>query len=96
MRKSRIRIFLEKRGYFGNHLREFGEKGVNFDIQCFTLKNGGSFGMKRQCFTTKKKSVFYHEKGVVFELKSQCFVTKKKKKKVIFKLENKDGYHFFQ
>ncbi len=28
-----------------------------------------------------------------FELKSQCFATKKG---VIFKLENKDGYHFFQ
>ncbi len=30
--------FLRKRGYFGTHLREFGEKGGNFDVHCFTMK----------------------------------------------------------
>ncbi len=30
--------FPRKRGYFGTQLREFGEKGVNFDIQCLTVK----------------------------------------------------------
>ncbi len=60
--------FPRKRRYFGTHLREFGEKGVNFDVQCFTVK----IGLKSQCFTTKKggsfwteKLVFYHEKGVL-------------------------------
>ncbi len=32
-------------------------------------ENGGSFGLKSQCFTAKK--------GVNFELKSQCFIAKK-------------------
>ncbi len=27
--------FPRKRGYFSTHLREFEEKGVNFDVQCF-------------------------------------------------------------
>ncbi len=48
--------------------------------------------------------MFYHKKGVHFELKSQCFrghfELKSQcfaaKKGVIFKLENKDGYHLFQ
>ncbi len=30
--------FPRKRGYFGTQLLEFGEKGVNFDVQCFTVK----------------------------------------------------------
>ncbi len=30
--------FPRKRGYFGTHLLELGEKGVNFDVQCFTGK----------------------------------------------------------
>ncbi len=91
--------FQRKRGYFGTHLDEFGEKGIIFDVQCFTVKRG---------FIWAKKSVFYRKKGVRFGLKNQCFITKKgsfwaeksvfccKKKGVIFKLENKDGYHFFQ
>ncbi len=65
----------------------------------FHCKNGGSFVLKSQCFTTKK--------GVNFGQKSQYFITKKGlfwakksvfccKKGVIFKLENKHGYHFFQ
>ncbi len=53
--------FPRKRGYFGTYLLEFGEKGVNFDVQCFTVKKGGSFVLKSQCFTTKK--------GVHFGLK---------------------------
>ncbi len=28
--------FPRKRVYFGTHLCEFGEKDVNFDVQCFT------------------------------------------------------------
>ncbi len=40
--------------------------------------------LKSQCFTVKRGH---------FDLKSQCFATKKG---VIFKLEYKDGYHFFQ
>ncbi len=67
LRKSRIRI-PGKRGYFGTHLLEFGEKGVNFDVLCFTVKRC-SFGLKSQCFDTKK--------GVRFGLKSQCFIVKK-------------------
>ncbi len=65
----------------------------------FYCENGGSFGLKSQCFTAKKE--------VNFGLKSQCFIAKKgsfwaeksvfcSKKGVIFKLENKDGYHLFQ
>ncbi len=85
--------FPRKREYFGTHLREFGEKGVNFDVQCF------SFGLKIQCFTAKKggsfwteTSVFYREKGVVLSWKVSVLL----QKGVIFKLENKDGYNFFQ
>ncbi len=55
--------FSRKRGYFGTHLREFGEKGVNFDVQCFTVKKGGSFGMKSQCFITKTRSCFAAKRG---------------------------------
>ncbi len=36
--------FPRKRGYFGTHLREFGEKMVNFDVQCFTMKRGVHLG----------------------------------------------------
>ncbi len=50
----------------------------------FYHKKGGSF--------STEKSVFYHEKGVVLAEKSVFCC----KKGVIFKLENKDGYHFFQ
>ncbi len=62
--------FPRKRGYFGTHLCEFGEKGVNFDVQCLTVKRGGSFGLKSQCCKNWasfwiEKSVFYREKGVV-------------------------------
>ncbi len=32
--------FHRKRVYFGTHICEFGEKGVNFGVQCFTLKKG--------------------------------------------------------
>ncbi len=33
--------FPRKRGYFGIHLLEFGENGVNFDVQDFTVKKRG-------------------------------------------------------
>ncbi len=36
--------FPRKRGYFGTHLLEFGDKGVNFDVQCFTMKQGIHLG----------------------------------------------------
>ncbi len=36
--------FPRKREYFGTHLHEFGEKGVNFDVQCFTVKKGVHLG----------------------------------------------------
>ncbi len=36
--------FPRKRGYFGTHLREFGEKGVSLDVQCFTMKKGVNLG----------------------------------------------------
>ncbi len=47
------------------------KKGANFDVQCFTVKRvfSCSFGLKSQCFTTKK--------WVHFELKSRCFIAKK-------------------
>ncbi len=61
--------FPRKRGYFGTYLLEFGEKGVNFYLQCFTVKKGG--------FIWAEKSVFYLKKGVHFGLKSQCFIVKK-------------------
>ncbi len=32
--------FPRKSGYFGTDIREFGEKGVNFDVQCFNVKMG--------------------------------------------------------
>ncbi len=36
--------FPRKRGYFVTLLREFGEKGDNFDVQCFTGKMGVRLG----------------------------------------------------
>ncbi len=36
--------FLRKRGYFGTRLLVFGEKWVNFDVQCFTVKKGVHLG----------------------------------------------------
>ncbi len=63
--------FPRKRGYSGTHLRECGEKGVNFDVQCFTLKKRVHLGWKVSVLLQKRgsfwteKSVLYHEKGVV-------------------------------
>ncbi len=48
--------FPSKRGYYGTHLLECGEKLGNFDDQCFTSKNGVLCGLKSQCFTMKKGS----------------------------------------
>ncbi len=57
--------FPRKRGYFGTHLCEFGEKGVNFDVQFFYRKKGGSFGLKSQSFTAKR--------GFILGWKVKCF-----------------------
>ncbi len=78
--------FPRKMGYFGTHLHEFGEKRVNFDVQCITVNNGVHLGWKVSVLP---------QKGVNFGLKSQCFITKKRsfwaekfvfchKKRVIF------------
>ncbi len=60
--------FHRKGGYFGTHLPEFGEKGVNLDVQCFIVKRG---------FIWAEKSVFFNKKGVRFGLNSQCVIAKK-------------------
>ncbi len=90
--------FPRKRGYFSTHLHEFGEKGFNVDVQCFTVKMGVHLAWKVSVLPQKrgfildwKVSVLLRKRGR-FELKSLfCF-----KKGGNFKLENKDGYHFFQ
>ncbi len=62
---------------------------LNIDIFGFEsvtnvyAKKGVHFGLKFQCFTMKKGS-FWAEKAVLCHEKG-----------VIFKLENKDGHHFF-
>ncbi len=86
LRKSRIRIFLEKEGIFSTDLCKFGEKGVNCDNQCFTYSLViGKLASSpwRVCFTLKrgvhlgwKVSILLQKKGVHFELKSQCFTVK--------------------
>ncbi len=45
MRKSRIRIFLEKGSILVLTSMNL-EKGVNFDVQCFTVKKGVDLGLK--------------------------------------------------
>ncbi len=65
----------------------------------FNCEKEGSFGLKSQYFIVKKV--------IHFGLKIQCFIAKKRlfgfeksvfcrKKGGIFKLKNKDGYHFLQ
>ncbi len=67
--------FPRKRGYFRTHLREFGENGFNFDVQCFTMKKGLHLSWKVSVLSKKRgsfwteKSVFYHEKGVILSEK---------------------------
>ncbi len=61
---------------------------------------------KKKRFIWAEKSVFYYTKGVHFGQKSQCFIMRNgsfwaeksvlPQKVVIFKLESKDGYHFFK
>ncbi len=60
--------FLEKRGYFGTHLPEFG-KGVNFESSVLPWK--------RDFIGAKKVSVLPQKRGFIFGLKSQCFITKR-------------------
>ncbi len=43
-RKSRIRIFVENGGILVLTFVNFGEKGVTFDVQCFTMKRWGHLG----------------------------------------------------
>ncbi len=67
--------FPRKRGYFGTHLREFGEKGVIFDVQCFTVKRGVHLGWQDSILQQKggsfwtEKSVLYRKKGVILSWK---------------------------
>ncbi len=89
--------FPRKKGYFGTHLIEFGEKGVNFDVQCFTVKKGVHLGWKVSVLPEKRGS-FWTEKCVL-SWKSVLLswkVSVLQQKGDLFKLENKDGYHFFQ
>ncbi len=89
---SKIREFFEeiqdshfpgKKGYFGTHIREFGGKGVNFDVQCFTVKMGVHLGCKVSVLPQKRGFILDWKVGVLsrkrgrFELKSQCFHAKK-------------------
>ncbi len=60
--------FPRKRGYFGTHLREFGEKGVILYVQCFTVKRWVHLGWQVSVL---------RQKGVHFGLKSQYFIAKK-------------------
>ncbi len=57
--------FPRKRGYFGTHLLEFGEKGVNFDVQCFTMKKSVHLGSKVRVLP-KKRGSFWTEKSVFY------------------------------
>ncbi len=64
----------------------------------FYCEKGGSFGLTSPCLPQKRgsfwteKSVLYRKKGVFWAEKPAFCL----KRGVIFKLENKDGYHFFQ
>ncbi len=98
LRKSRICFFLEKGGILVLTSVNLEKKGLIL-MSSVLYEKGGSFRLKSQCLPQKrgfildwKVSVLSRKRGR-FELKSQCFATKKR---VIFKLENKDGYHFFQ
>ncbi len=98
-RNSRICIFLEEGGILVLTSVNLEKKGLFFmssvlwwkrgfiwtDKSVFNHKKGGSFWTEM--------SVLYRKKRGGFELKSQSFAAKYG---VIFKLENKDGYHFFQ
>ncbi len=88
-----------RKGIFWYQSLWIGEKGVNFDVQCFTVKMRVHLGWKVSVLPQKRGlildwrvSVLLRKRGR-FKPKSQCFAIKKG---VIFKLENKDGYHFFQ
>ncbi len=75
--------FPRKRGYFGTHLRESGEKWVIFYVQCFTVKRWVHLGWKVSVLPQKggsfwtEKSVFYHEKGVIFSWKVSVLLQKR-------------------
>ncbi len=67
--------FPRKMGVFWSHLRGFGEKWVNFDVQCFTGRMKVHLCWKVSVLPQKKgfildwKSVFYHAKGVILSWK---------------------------
>ncbi len=88
--------FPKKKGYFGTHLLECGEKGVNVDVQCFTVKRGfiwaekSVFYCKRGGSPWTEKSVFYREKGVDLSWKV-CLATTNG---VIFKRRTRIGITF--
>ncbi len=89
--------FPQKRGYFGTHLCKFGEKGL-FLMSSVLPWKGGFIWAEKSLFNAKKGFILDWKVSILswkrgrFELKSQCFEAKKGG---IFKLENKDGYHFF-
>ncbi len=87
-------LHFPRKVYFGTHLCEFGEKGLFFklsvlpwkggfiwvDKSVFYHKKGAHFGLKSQCFITKKglfwaeKLVFCHKKGGHFQTREQGWV----------------------
>ncbi len=97
--KSRIRIFIEKRGILVLASLNLEEKGLILMFSVLLWKQGVYLGWKVSVLTQKggsfwtEKSVFYREKRVVLSRKVSVLP---QNKGVIFKLENKDGYHFFQ
>ncbi len=99
VRKSRIRIFLVKVGILVLTSLDLEKKGLNLMYSVLLWKKGVHCGWKVSVLPQKRGFILDWKvsvlswKGSHFELRSQCFATKKG---VIFKLENKDGYHFFQ
>ncbi len=88
--------FSWKRAYFGTHIHEFGEKDVIFLCPEFTVKRGFIWDEKSP-FYCKKGGSFWTEKSVFYRAKGSFWAEKSvfsAKKGVIFKLENKDEYHF--
>ncbi len=64
LRKSRIRIFLEKGIIFVLTTVNLEKNGLFFMSCVLSIKYGGSFRLKSQCFITKRGR---------FEQKSECF-----------------------
>ncbi len=68
--------FPRKRGYFGNHVCEFGEKGLILMSSVLPWKGGFIWATKLVFYSKKggsfwtEKSVFYHEKELFWAEKS--------------------------